>query len=103
MLPVQHNGRLSEEEGQIQLRVHLTKAVVGAGAKHKVVLGPPLLCISRVIPFRVKLVRVVVHVGVVESQVGRGDQHGTYDSKSVRVVVLQRRAATYPWELCTNR
>lgn len=75
MLPVKLNGRLSEEQGEVELGVHLAEAVVRTSAEDEVVLGTLLLRVARVVAVGVELVGPVVDLGVVEGHVGRGDQH----------------------------
>ena len=77
VLPVHLDGGLSKEQSQVELSVNLAKAVVRTSAKNEVVLGARLLSIACVVTLGVEVVGVLVNFGIVESEVGSGNDHGT--------------------------
>lgn len=76
VLPLQLARSLAKKQGQVELGVDLTKAVVRSGSKNQIVFGTFHLGISRVIPLGVKVVGVLVDVRIMQSHISRRNNHG---------------------------
>lgn len=76
MLPVEEKRGLADEKGEVELSILLTEAVVRTDTENEIVLGTLGLGVTRVVTLGVKVVRVGVDLGVAESHVGGGNNHG---------------------------
>jgi hypothetical protein len=75
VVPVEHHASLADHEHQVGLRVCLAQAVVRPGTEHEPVLGL-LVRVAGDPALGLERVGVGVGLGVVQGQVGGGDDHG---------------------------
>lgn len=73
--PVKVHGCFSNHQGQIVLRIHLSKAVVRTSSKHEEVLGSLNFCVTSIVPFGVVHIWVGVNVGIAKGRVYGWDDH----------------------------
>ena len=76
MDPVEMHRCFSDHKSQVELRIHLSKAIMWASSEDQEVLCSLDFCVTGNISLRIIVIGVGVDFGIAESGVDGGNDHG---------------------------